>query len=53
MPRKEKIYCNLFKCPANKLKGNICCYSCQDKENCLEKCFNSPEKCKEAYKYNK
>lgn len=53
MIKQEKVYCGLFKCVVNKNKGNICCFYCPEKENCIESCLNTPEKCKQAYKENR
>jgi len=50
MTKKEKIYCEIFKCPVDKTKGNVCCACCTDKDECTEKCLNTPEKCRQAYK---
>ena len=50
MTKKEKIYCEIFKCPVDKTRGNICCACCADKDECPEKCLNIPEKCRQAYK---
>jgi hypothetical protein len=50
MTKKEKIYCDIFKCMVDKTRGNICCCSCPYNKECLEKCLNSPEKCRVSYK---
>lgn len=53
MTKKDKIYCDIFKCVVDKTRGNVCCHCCPDYENCPEKCLNTPEKCRVAYKETK